>query len=159
MNDAGGWYRLKSSDGSELREYGLDWTNLGAAVTYKAALGPVGLTWGVHGSDFGSDRTRDVVGGERSWANKGYKSEASTFVKLARDAGPWHLYGDAQLRWARFRYEGDVDLGSISWTFLNPKLGVRRDVGRDLSIYASVGATSREPGRGDLLYGEENASA
>ncbi|MFN7986726.1 MAG: TonB-dependent receptor plug domain-containing protein [Thermoanaerobaculia bacterium] len=159
VNDAGGWYRLKSSDGSELREYGLDWTNLGAAVTYKAALGPVGLTWGVHGSDFGSDRTRDVVGGERSWANRGYKSEASTFVKLARDAGPWHLYADAQLRWARFRYEGDVDLGSISWTFLNPKLGVRRDVGRDLSFYASVGATSREPGRGDLLYGEENASS
>ncbi len=159
VNDAGGWYRLKSSAGTELREYGLDWTNLGAALTWKTTLGPFGLTWGLHGSDFGSTRTRDVVGGERSWENQGHKSEASTFVKLARDAGSWHLYGDAQLRWAYFRYDGSVDLGSVSWTFLNPKLGVRRDVGRDLSVYASVGMTSREPGRGDLLYGEENASS
>jgi iron complex outermembrane receptor protein len=159
VNDAGGWYRLRSSSTGELREYGLDWTNLGAAVTLKTTLGPVGLTWGVHGSDFGSTRTRDVVDGERDWLNHGTKSEASTFVKLARDAGPWHLYGDLQLRWARFRYEGDVAVDPVDWTFLNPKLGARRDLGRDLSVYASVGMTSREPGRGDLLYGEENVSS
>ncbi len=158
VNDAGGWYRLRSSSTGELREYGLDWTNLGAALTLKTTLGPVGLTWGVHGSDFGSTRTRDVVDAGRDWLNHGAKSEASTFVKLARDAGPWHLYGDLQLRWARFRYEGDVAVDPVSWTFLNPKLGARRDLGRDLSVYASVGMTSREPGRGDLLYGEENIS-
>jgi iron complex outermembrane receptor protein len=158
VNDAGGWYRLWNSSKSALREYGLDWTNLGAAITFKTALGPFGLTWGVHGSDFGSTRTRDVVGGERNYLNRGYKNEASTFLKLSRDTGPWHLYGDAQLRWARFRYEGSLDLGSVSWTFFNPKLGVRRDVGKDLSVYASVGMTSREPGRGDLLVGQENAT-
>jgi iron complex outermembrane recepter protein len=158
VNDAGGWYRLRSSSTGQLREYGLDWTNLGAAVTLKTTLGPVGLTWGVHGSDFGSTRTRDVVGGSRSYLNHGYKSEASTFVKLSRDAGAWHLYGDAQLRWARFRYEGSLDLGPVSWTFFNPKLGVRRALGKELSVYASVGMTSREPGRGDLLVGEENAT-
>ena len=59
-----------------------------------------------------------------SYINDGNKSEASTFVKLARDSGPWHFYGDAQLRWARFRYEGSVDLEPVSWTFFNPKLGV-----------------------------------
>ncbi len=158
VNDAGGWYRLWDSSKTALREYGLDWTNLGAALTYKTVLGPLGLTWGVHGSDFGSTRTRDIVGGERSYVNDGNKSEASTFVKLARDSGPWHVYADAQLRWARFRYEGSVDLEPVSWTFFNPKLGVRRDVGKDLSVYASAGLTSREPGRGDLLLGEENAS-
>jgi iron complex outermembrane receptor protein len=159
VNDAGGWYRLRSSSTGQLREYGIDWTNLGAAMTLKTALGSVGLTWGVHGSDFGSTRTRDVVDGGRDWRNRGYKSEASTFVKLSREAGPWHLYGDLQLRWARFRYEGDVAVEPVSWTFLNPKLGARRDLGRDLSLYASVGMTSREPGRGDLLYGEENVSS
>jgi len=158
VNDAGGWYRLWDSSGTALHEYGLDWTNLGAALTYKTALGALGLTWGVHGSDFGSRRTRDTVGGERDYLNYGHKSEASTFVKLARDAGPWHFYGDAQLRWARFRYEGSVSLEPVSWTFFNPKLGVRRDVGKDLSVYASAGLTGREPGRGDLLLGEENVS-
>ncbi|MBK8597762.1 MAG: hypothetical protein IPN83_19730 [Holophagales bacterium] len=56
MNDAGGWYRLWNSSRTALREYGLDWTNLGAAVTLKTTLGPLGVTWGVHGSDFGSTR-------------------------------------------------------------------------------------------------------
>jgi iron complex outermembrane receptor protein len=158
VNDAGGWYRLFDSSRTELREYGLDWTNLGAAVTLKTTLGLLGVTWGLHGSDFGSTRTRDVVGGGRNYLNHGYKSEASTFVKLSRDAGPWHFYGDAQLRWARFRYDGDVELGSVSWTFFNPKLGVRRDLGKEFSVYASLGATSREPGRGDLLVGQENAT-
>ncbi|MBI5440319.1 MAG: TonB-dependent receptor, partial [Deltaproteobacteria bacterium] len=158
VNDAGGWYRLWNSSKTALREYGLDWTNLGAALTYKTLLGPVGLTWGVHGSDFGSTRTRDIVGGDRNYLNHGYKSEASTFVKLARDAGRWHFYGDAQVRWARFRYEGSLDLGSVSWTFFNPKLGVRREIGGELSVYGSVGMTSREPGRGDLLVGQENAT-
>lgn len=158
VNDAGGWYRLFDSSRTALREYGLDWTNLGASVTYATALGPFGLTWGAHASDFSSQRTRDVVGGERSYLNHGYKNEASTFVKATRDGGGWHLWGDAQLRWARFRYEGSLDLGSVSWTFFNPKLGVRRDLGKELSVYASVGMTSREPGRGDLLLGEENAS-
>jgi hypothetical protein len=77
-------------------------------VTLKTTLGPLGVTWGVHGSDFGSRRTRDVVGGARSYENRGGKDEASTFVKLSRDAGDWHLYADAQLRWARFRYDGTV---------------------------------------------------
>ncbi|MHB8797371.1 MAG: TonB-dependent receptor [Thermoanaerobaculia bacterium] len=158
VNDAGGWYRLWNSSGTALREYGLDWTNLGAAVTLKTTLGPLGVTWGVHGSDFGSERTRDVVGGARSYENRGYKNEVSTFVKLSRDAGDWHLYGDAQLRWARFRYDGSVAVDPVSWTFFNPKLGVRRDLGKELSVYASVGMTSREPGRGDLLLGEENIS-
>lgn len=158
VNDAGGWYRLWNSSRTALREYGLDWTNLGAAVTLKTTLGPLGVTWGVHGSDFGSRRTRDVVGGARSYENRGFKDEASTFVKLSRDAGDWHLYADAQLRWARFRYDGTVAVDPVSWAFLNPKLGVRRDLGKDLSLYASVGMTSREPGRGDLLLGEENIS-
>ena len=158
VNDAGGWYRLWNSSRTALREYGLDWTNLGAAVTLKTTLGPLGVTWGVHGSDFGSRRTRDVVDGARSYENRGFKDEASTFVKLSRDAGDWHLYADAQLRWARFRYDGTVAVDPVSWTFFNPKLGVRRDLGKDLSLYASVGMTSREPGRGDLLLGEENIS-
>lgn len=71
VNDAGGWYRLWNSSRTALREYGLDWTNLGAAVTLKTTLGPLGVTWGVHGSDFESRRTRDVVGGARSYENRG----------------------------------------------------------------------------------------
>jgi len=34
-------------------------------------------------------------------------------VKVSYDRGRWHHYGDAQVRWARFRFEGDLDLGSV----------------------------------------------
>ena len=159
MNDAGGLVpALELDRGRRSRVRPRLDEPRGARSRFKTALGPLGLTWGVHGSDFGSTHTRDVVGGGRDYLNHGYKSEAIDLRQARRDAGPWHLYGDAQLRWARFRYEGSLDLGSVSWTFFNPKLGVRRDLGKDLSVYASVGMTSREPARGDLLVGEDNAT-
>ncbi len=158
VNNAGGWYRLWNSSKTALREYGLDWTNLGGAINHNTVSGPWRLTTGVNGSSFESRRTRDIVGGSRTYLNYGHKDEVSTFVKLARDAGSWHLYGDVQLRWARFRYEGSLEMAPVSWKFLNPRMGLRRDLGRGLSVYLSAGMTSREPGRGDLLSGEENAS-
>ncbi|HYN43268.1 MAG TPA: TonB-dependent receptor, partial [Thermoanaerobaculia bacterium] len=86
----------------------------------------------------------------------GSKSEANTFAKLTWDSGPWHAYGDAQLRWARFGFEGDLPLGSVSWTFFNPKVGVRRDLAKGLTAYASIGRTTREPARADMLGGQDN---
>jgi iron complex outermembrane receptor protein len=100
----------------------------------------------------------DVVGGSRAYENTGLKNEATTFLKAGYRAGSIDLFGDAQLRWARFRYDGDIPLGSVSWTFFNPKLGARWAMGRDISLYASVGRTTREPTRNDMLAGEDNAT-
>jgi iron complex outermembrane receptor protein len=68
------------------------------------------------------------------------------------------LFGDLQLRWAEFSYEGDIDLGSVDWTFLDPRIGVRSFVSPRLSVYASLGRAQREPARMDLLLGEDNAT-
>ena len=76
--------------------------------------------------------------------------------ELGYDVAGWHLFADAQLRWARFRYLGDIDLGSVSWTFFNPKAGVRLDLSDRASAYLSVGRTEREPARSDILLGEDN---
>jgi iron complex outermembrane receptor protein len=62
------------------------------------------------------------------------------------------------LRWAEFRYEGDIDLGSVSWTFLDPKIGFRRVLSPASSLYASIGRAQREPARIDMLAGEDNAT-
>ena len=154
---ADGWYRLFSdASRTTLWQYGLDWRNLGGSVNLKTSSGPFGLTWGAQGSDFSSEHVRDVVGGGRDYLNNGSKSEANTFAKLTWDSGPWHAYGDAQLRWARFGFEGDLPLGSVSWTFFNPKVGVRRDLAKDLTAYASIGRTTREPARADMLGGQDN---
>ncbi len=60
------------------------------------------------------------------------------------------------MRHSSFRYEGDLDIGSVDWTFFNPKLGVRYALRPSWSVYASLGRTTREPTRSDLFTGEDN---
>jgi iron complex outermembrane recepter protein len=154
-NGADGWYRLRDASGT-LLEYGLDWRLVGGLATFRYAGREVGLTLGVHGNDFHSRHSRDVVDGAREYTNRGFKNEANGFAKLGFDRGRFHLYGDAQVRWSRFRYEGNRPIGSVDWTFFNPKLGARFDLGSGLSVYASAGKATREPARADLFSGQDN---
>jgi iron complex outermembrane recepter protein len=157
FNGADGWYRvLDTSDG--LRQYGLAWQSVGATASYHLKSGAVDFTWGGHVNDFASRHSRTVVDGAQQYANRGFKNEVNSFAKLEYAAGRWHHYGDAQVRWAQFRYEGDVAIDDVSWTFFNPKIGTRYDLGRGMSLYASLGRASREPGRNDMLQGEDNPS-
>jgi iron complex outermembrane receptor protein len=100
----------------------------------------------------------DLVGGSRAYLNNGRKNEYNTFLKATWEAGRARLWGDAQVRHARFEYHGDQPLGSVSWTFFNPKAGLRFDATPSVGLYASVGRMSREPARSDMLNGEDNAS-
>ena len=63
-----------------------------------------------------------------------------------------------QVRWARFRFDGDLNLGSVDWTFFNPKVGTRYTLGGGVSAYASIGLAGREPARSDMLQGQDNPS-
>ncbi len=160
VNAADGWYRV--ADGaaapSGLFQYGLSWRNVGGSATLHVSRGRADLTWGTYVSTFESQHTRDVVSGPADYVNHGYKQEFNTFAKFAWSSGRWHYLADVQARWARFRYAGSIDLGSITWTFFNPKAGVRFDAGRGVGLYASVGRAGREPARSDMLQGEDNAS-
>jgi iron complex outermembrane receptor protein len=156
-NGAGGWYRIASGAGG-LYQYDLDWSSVGATASYHAVRGPFDVTWGGHANDFESRHARALVDGPGEYENRGFKNEVNSFVKLGYASGRWRHYGDVQVRWARFRFEGDVDLGSVAWTFFNPKVGTRYEFGRGLSAYASVGRAGREPARSDMLQGEDNPS-
>jgi len=154
-NGASGWYRIKdASDG--LHQYDLDWSSVGGTATYHAVRGAFDLTWGGHVNDFESRHAREIVGGPAEYMNRGFKNEANSFVKLGYASGRWRHYGDVQVRWVRFRFDGDLDLGSVAWTFFNPKIGTRYDVGHGVSAYASLGRAGREPSRSDMLQGEDN---
>ena len=156
---AGGDYRIRDTWGTgELLQYDLDWRFSGGRVSFQHARGRASLTLGAHAYDYESRHRGGVAFEPLDYTNHGHKKEASAFAKLTYDMGALHTYGDAQLRWARFRYEGDVPVGEKDWTFFNPKLGLRYDLGPGLSVYTSVGRTTREPARSDLLAGEDNAT-
>ena len=151
-----GWFRLFSGE-NELRQYGLDGMLLGSILTYSHTSGPLTLNTGVHVNRFKRDHTRDNLARDvRDYENYGVKGEANAFAKLTYTAGPWVLYGDAQVRHARFDYHGDVDIDGIDWTFFNPKIGARYTLSAQSSVYASVGRTTREPARNDMFLGEDN---
>ena len=156
-NGAGGWYRIRDA-AAGLFQYGLDWRNIGAMTTFHTTSRGLDFTWGAHLSTFESRHQRNVVDSPLEYTNHGFKNEINSFAKLIYTSGRWHHYADMQVRWARFRYDGDVPLGSVGWTFFNPKIGTRFDLGRGLSVYGSVGRAGREPGRSDMLQGEDNAS-
>ncbi len=155
-----GWYRLYDFGTDVLRQYGLDGMLIGGLATYARAFNEnLSVTTGVHANRFKRDHTRDDLSLEvRDYANYGVKQEANAFAKIEYERQRWHLYGDAQVRYADFEYHGDVDIRPISWTFLNPKVGARYWLGGPGSVYASFGMTTREPARNDFFHGEDNPS-
>jgi iron complex outermembrane receptor protein len=138
-----------------LRSYGIDGHTLGLQGNVRARRGGLELVVGGHGSTFRREHRQDVVGGTRVYTNTGRKQELSGFAKAAFSRGRVHLYGDAQVRHARFHYEGAVPQPAVHWTFFNPKAGLRVALSPGLSAYASVGRTTREPARNDFFAGED----
>ncbi len=159
LNAADGAFRLWDDPAvqSQLLDFGIDQSFYGSMVTLDFTSGRLETTVGLHANSFSGDHTLDA-GEERLYLNTGLKDQASAFVKLGYDLGAWYLFGDAQLRWAEFRYRGDVDLGSVDWSFFDPKVGVRRRLSPRTSLYLSVGGAHREPARLDLLAGEDDAT-
>jgi iron complex outermembrane recepter protein len=157
-NGAQGWFRIWAGGRENLQQYGIDGHFVGLVLGATHRAGHLGLNWGAHANDFTRDHFMDVVGGSRAYVNTGRKNELNTFLKATWDAGRARLWADAQVRHARFEYRGDQPLGEVSWTFFNPKAGVRFDPSPSVGLYASVGRMSREPARSDMLNGEDNAS-
>jgi iron complex outermembrane receptor protein len=154
-----GWYRLYdyySGPAPLLKEYGLDGLLFGGLVTYSERVGDFTTNYGVHVNRFEREHTRDAVDGPRDYFNYGVKGEANAFAKINWDAGAWHLYGDAQVRYTSFDYHGDVEIAPIDWTFFNPKIGARYRFSSRTSIYTSAGVSTREPTRNDMFLGEDN---
>lgn len=140
-----------------LAQYGIDGRSLGALVTARARGERYRLDAGLTGYDFARDHYSFAEDGARRYVNTGRKRELAGFAKLAWDLDPrWTLFGDLQIRWAEFRYDGSVDLGPVDWTFVDPKLGVRFAASERLDLWLSAGTAGREPARNDLLQGEDD---
>jgi iron complex outermembrane recepter protein len=142
-----------------LRAYGLDGMLLGSLVTYSRTDGAWSTNGGVHVNRFQREHTSDLVGGPRDYFNEGTKQEANAFVKLSHESNGWNAFTDLQVRRASFDYEGDVDIRPVSWTFFNPRVGLRRTLRAGNAMYVSAGLSRREPARSDMFLGEDNPTA
>jgi iron complex outermembrane receptor protein len=165
--DAGGWYDYPTGNGdlSDAYHYGLhsrwggvisslDWSGDGASASA-----------GVHVSRY----ARQHWAGQRPdmetrwYDNTGYKGEQSAFAKGSITRGRATVYGDVQLRFAQFRYTPTSNSGvapaDVSWSFLNPKAGVRLHLSDALSMYASAGINGREPTRADMFAGADDVDS
>ncbi|MHB0968213.1 MAG: TonB-dependent receptor [Thermoanaerobaculia bacterium] len=154
---AQGWFGIWDDPIAKqnLLKYSIDGHFVGTMLTFSSAFGPATLNAGIHANDFTRDHFLRVAGDE-IYNNTGEKNEANAFAKLGWDTGRWHLYGDAQVRYAKFSYDGDIEIDPIEWTFFNPKVGARYALTPSSSLYASVGAATREPTRNDMFAGEDN---
>lgn len=159
-NGADGWFQLWDDPvaQTDLLRFGIDQGFFGSMVTLSTGTENLSATLGVHFNDFSGDHFLDSGASGRLYTNTGFKKTANGFGKLEYRLGNTILFGDLQARWAKFSYEGDIDLGTVDWTFVDPKVGVRQVLSPRLSLYGSVGRAQREPARLDLLLGEDNAT-
>ena len=158
-NGADGYFQLWDDPvaQNDLLRFGIDQAFVGSMVTATQRTERLTATIGVHYNDFSGDHTLDIEE-DRIYKNTGFKKTANAFGKVEYELGRWLLFGDLQLRWADFSYAGDIDLAAVEWSFVDPKIGVRRLLSPHLSVYGSLGRAQREPTRMDLLLGEDNAT-
>ncbi len=114
---------------------------------------------GIHANTYQRDHFSGIHPNvsERLYTNTGHKNELSAFAKATYTWNRFHLYADVQIRSVAFRYVPDKNYGlgfiSTQWNFFNPKAGITYQATKNVSMYASVGKTSREPTRNDLFAG------
>jgi iron complex outermembrane receptor protein len=146
-----------------LWNFNLDFRWYGATSVWSRELRRARLSLGVNGNTYERDHHAyarpDLA--QPLYFNTGHKDDGSVFGKLAFDLTDLvTLFGDLQLRHARFRYDPDANAGivesSIDWTFVNPKAGLTITLPSGTEAYASFGLNSREPARSDMFAGFDN---
>lgn len=148
----------------DLWKFRLDFSWYGATGAWTYERDRLRVNLGANANAYARDHHAYVLPDERAplYLNTGHKQDASGFAKLAYDvlAGRATLFGDVQVRSARFRYSPDANAGipeaDIDWTFVNPKVGLTYHVTPALAVYSSYGVNTREPSREDMFGGFDN---
>jgi iron complex outermembrane receptor protein len=152
-----------SGAAAALWNFNLDFRWYGVTSVWTRDLSGARVSLGVNANTYERDHHAyarpDLA--QALYFNTGHKDDGSAFGKVALDLTERAtLFGDLQVRHARFRYEPDANAGiggeAIAWTFVNPKMGLTVALPRDAEAYASFGVNSREPARGDMFAGFDN---
>jgi len=153
-------------DSTTIGNFGLDFGWYGVTSAVNLTRSALRLNIGINANTYSRDHAAyvrpDLV--NNTYLNTGHKVDGSAFAKIALVNGPLTWFSDLQVRRALFRYAPDARAGfggqepSISWTFFNPRVGLTASVRPNMELFASVGRTTREPARNDLLAGNDDVS-
>ena len=154
-------------DPRTLANYSLDFAWYGVTSALNVERGALRLNTGLNANTYERDHSANLGNsrGTPDYVNTGQKRDVSGFTKIALMSGPVTWFTDLQLRRALFRYQPDANAGfsgaapSVAWTFFNPKVGATYAVNPNTSLFASVGRTTREPTRTDMLSGNDDIGA
>ena len=147
--------------GTDILNFQLASNLYGVMSNYKYNGNKLRVILGVHGNMYDRRHAMAILPqtSVTLYTNTGFKNEASTFLKASYDLGNFTLFGDAQLRYVTFTYDGAVQMEDVDWTFFNPKGGVNYTINHKSSLYVSVGQSHREPTRTDMFAGEDDLIA
>ncbi|HEY5088181.1 MAG TPA: TonB-dependent receptor [Gemmatimonadaceae bacterium] len=160
-------YRLSATGGYDvlldsLETLHLDFVSYGVTSAWSYHRDKLGLDLGVNADTYARDHYAfmhpDLA--DPLYFNTSRKRDEAGFAKINYVVGRTTLFSDLQVRHAAFSYvpdvHADIAASSISWSFLNPKVGATYQLTSPLSVYASYGKTSREPARTDMFAGFDN---
>lgn len=157
---AGGDYDVLIEN--DLWNFNLESRVTGGFANWSLQRGAWNVSAGAHGSTYWRDHWLYIRPdlGAPLYLNTGRKREGSAFAKAGYQLGRATLFGDIQARRVWYRYVPDANAGieerSITWSFVNPKVGVTYQATPNVSVYASIGQNGREPARNDMFAGFDN---
>lgn len=139
-----------------MKNKGLDFTFGGAGNAYSGKH---------YGEVIWAEYASNSSYGDQYYYNEAFKVDAMGYAKAIYNYKKWSFYGDLQLRYIDYQFEGfdEVDgeiqvLGQqVNYTFFNPKAGLMYDFSDKHNVYASFGIGNREPTRGDFVESTPNS--
>ena len=136
---------------NDMNDFNLDSYYLGNILNVNYDFTRLKLYSGFHLSTYKRNHYLKILADE-IYRNNGIKNEASGFVKGSYKVSQRvDLFGDVQVRYNEFTYNGSVSPPKETWLFVNPKVGINFDM-----FYATIGQNMREPTRNDLFNGEDD---
>jgi len=148
---------LPLGGGNDVLNFKLGSNFYGLTSNYNLTKNKFRLNIGLSGNMYERRHAMTILPNtDEIYNNKGLKNEVSSFVKFEYDINKFTLFGDAQIRYVDFRYQGNMSMTPLNWTFFNPKAGIMFTQCKHFNFYASVGQTHREPTRNDIFMGEDD---
>jgi iron complex outermembrane receptor protein len=146
----------------DLYNYSVKSNFYGGIINYQYNKNALKANIGLHANEYARSHFSSIEPNENNllYQNTGHKNEFATFLKLSYAIKKITLFTDLQYRYASFRYDADknmpLSIQPVSWQFVNPKAGISYLFQNKHILYASIGKTSREPTRNDMLAGYDN---